>query len=125
MDSVSGKMVINIAVALLVHHMLLLVREIAIFLTYNTVHENAILVFNSLYYTLFVYFGTVLMLHFAAEAVNLFVRILLVYPEIDPYVMKAALSAWSKKHCNASHMTYPYYPSNSNNSMDSCTASPT
>ena len=45
----------------------------------------------------FGYFATVLMLLFAAEAVNLFVRIVLVFSEIDHYVTKATIIAWSKE----------------------------
>ena len=58
---------------------------------------NHWLIFYSLYYTLFSYLGTVLMLLFAAEAVNLFVRIVLVFSEIERYVIKATLIACSKQ----------------------------
>ena len=93
-------MVINIAVALLAHQVLQLVREIIFFteiifgarIDYK--HETVLV---SLYYTLFSYFGTVLMLLFAAEAVNLFVRIVLVFSEIKHYVIKATLIAWSEQ----------------------------
>ena len=91
-------MVIIITVALLAHQVLQLVREIIIFtqLTFGARIEH-VAVLLSLYFTLYSYFGTVLMLLFAAEAVNLFVRIVLVFSEIKHYVIKATLIAWSKQ----------------------------
>ena len=93
-------MVIIITVALLAHQVLQLVKEIIIFteLTFGArIDYKHVAVLLSLYYTLFSYFGTVLMLLFAAEAVNLFVRIVLVFSEIKHYVIKATLIAWSKQ----------------------------
>ena len=90
---------INITVALLVHHVLQLVRDTLYYafifrIIINYKHAAVLL---SLYYILFSYFGTVLMLLFAAEAVNLFVEIVLVFSKIKCYVIKATLTAWSKQ----------------------------
>ena len=90
-------MVVNIAVALLAHHM----EQFFYGLFY---YDVIIDFFNQLpsvlaaLYTWYSYFGTVLMLLFAAEAVNLFGRIVLVFSEIDHYATKATVIAWSKQH---------------------------
>ena len=96
--SVAGKMVINITIALLAHQVLLLVREILYF-TYihsTVINEYYWLISSSLYYTLLAYFVTVLMFLFAAEAVNLSAKIVLIFSEIEHYVIKATLIAWSE-----------------------------
>ena len=101
--SVAGKMVINITVALLAHQVLLLVKEI---LTFTGAYAPALyshefwLIVISLYYTLLAYFVTVLMFLFAAEAVNLSAKIVLIFSEIEHYVIKATLIAWSKLHAS-------------------------
>ena len=84
-------MVINIAVALLSHHIVLLINRS---LSFTVVFEDRNLV--ALNYTLLAYFGTVLMFLFAAESVNLFVKMTLVFSEINNYVKKATIIAWSK-----------------------------
>ena len=87
-------MVVNIAVALLAHHMELFFYG----LFYYDVIINQLPNVLAALYTWYSYFGTVLMLLFAAEAVNLFGRIVLVFSEIDHYVTKATVIAWSKQH---------------------------
>ena len=90
-------MMINIAVALLAHQVILLVYISDILSDSEQRNEKYIVfVFRSLQYTFLFYFGTVLMFLFAAEAVNLFVRIVLIFSEIENYVIKATLTAWSK-----------------------------
>ena len=88
-------MVINITVVLLIHHTMLFALDL---FTYDAVNllNNMYLPWQ-LYVASFGYFATVLMLLFAAEAVNLFVRIVLVLSEIDHYVTKATIIAWSKE----------------------------
>ena len=81
-------MVINIAVALLSHQIVLLVYS------FTGVFDDSNLL--ALYYTLLAYFATVLMILFAAESVNLFMKMALVFSEINNYVMKATIIAWSK-----------------------------
>ena len=90
-------MVVNIAVALLSHHMTLVINGIFSYDEVDLFNQLPV-VLVALYFTLFGYFGTVLMFLFAAEAVNLFVRIVLVFSEIDRYVTKATVIAWSKQH---------------------------
>ena len=90
---------VNIAVALLAHHiMALFIYGIFYFETDLINHLPGALQLRALFVTLFAYSTTVLMLLFAAEAVNLFVRIVLVFSEIDHYVTKATVIAWSKQH---------------------------
>ena len=88
-------MVINIAVALLAHHLTLFITGIFSYVLFNHHLPGALV---ALYYTLFAYSTTVLMLLFAAEAVNLFVRIVIVFSEINHYVTKATVIAWSKQY---------------------------
>ena len=87
-------MVINMAAALLVHHITLLLYHDRKG-TYDR-YTALPAVVCSIHATLFIYSITVLMLLFAAEAVNLFMRIVLVFSEIDRYVIKATTVAWSK-----------------------------
>ena len=86
-------MVLNIAVALLGHHVTLLPQKIFSFAV-KTI-PPAVCTLDAI---LIIYFGTVLMLLFAAEAVNLFVGIVLVFTKINYYVIKATLVAWSKQN---------------------------
>ena len=86
-------MVLNIAVALLGHHLTLLPQKIY-FLAVKAI-PPAVCTLDAI---LIIYFGTVLMLLFAAEAVNLFVGIVLVFTKINYYVIKATLVAWSKQN---------------------------
>ena len=78
-------MVVNIAVAILAHHIMTLF--------FNGIFSYDIGLINhlpgpldALYLTLFAYSISVSMLLFAAEAVNFFVRVVLVFSEIDHYV---------------------------------------
>ena len=88
---------INIAVALLAHQVILLMYISSILSGREQRNDKYIvLVFDSLQFTFLAYFGTVLMFLFAAEAVNLFVIIVLIFSEIENYVIKATLTAWSK-----------------------------
>ena len=89
-------MVINITVVLLAHHTMLFADAI---FTYDAVNlfKYLPIVLRTFYIVSFGYFATVLMLLFAAETVNLFVKIVLVFSEIDHYVTKATIIAWSKE----------------------------
>ena len=95
-STVAGKMVINIAVALLIHHVTLAPYSVA---SLNSALSQTLYTANicSVYTGLYAYFATVLMFLFAAEAVNMFVIIVLIFSEIDHYVTKATAIAWSKK----------------------------
>ena len=86
-------MVINITVVLLAHHTMLFAGVI---FTFDAVYLPTMQLWT-FYLVSFGYFATVLMLLFAAETVNLFVRIVLVFSEIDHYVTKATIIAWSKE----------------------------
>ena len=89
--SVAGQMVLNITIALMGHHATLLPQKIILVSTSQLPAEIC-----SLYTTLIVYFGTVLMFLFAAEAVNMFLSIVIVFTKINQYVIKATVIAWSK-----------------------------
>ena len=84
---------LNITVALLGHHLTLLPQKI-----YGLAVEAIPPAVCTLDAILIIYFGTVLMFLFAAEAVNLFVGIVLVFTKINYYVIKATLIAWSKQN---------------------------
>ena len=89
-------MVINITVVLLAHHTMLFADAI---FTYDAVNLLKYLptMLTTFYVVSYGYFATVLMLLFAAETVNLFMKIVLVFSEIDHYVTKATIIAWSKE----------------------------
>ena len=92
--SVAGKMVINMTVALLIHHTTLLLyhdREG----TYDR-YQRMPAEICSVHAALFSYSVNVLMFLFAAEAVNLFLKIVMVFSTIEYYVIKATLVSWSK-----------------------------
>lgn len=94
-NSVAGKMVINITVPILTHQLILIVYEIGTLMVYSSVIPSLHPIILPVYLGLLAYFGSVLTLLFAAEAINLFTRIVLVFPEINHYVLKATLTAWS------------------------------
>ena len=85
-------MVINTALALLGHHATLLPQKIIGVSTNRSLPAEVC----SLYTSLTVYFGTVLMFLFAAEAVNMFLSIVIVFTKINHYVIKATVIGWSK-----------------------------
>ena len=86
-------MVINIAVALMLHQLSLTPANILN--TASTEDEPVALCFWNA--VLSSYFGSVLVFLFAAEAVNMFFKIVLVFKKIHYYVLKASLVAWSKQ----------------------------
>ena len=87
---------INIMIALTAHLVALI--PLNILHIDNSIYMYLPPEFCSMHTILVVYFGTVLMFLFAAEAIHLFLKIVLVFSEIDHYVTKATLTAWSKKH---------------------------
>lgn len=103
---------INITAALLAHHTMLLIDSLLSIDDRINVLRYLPVVLQALYVVCFGYFATVVMLLFAAEAVNLFVRIVWVFSEIDHYVMKATIIAWSKgDDINFIHFNFFYsYP---------------
>ena len=87
---------INIMIALTAHLVALI--PLNILNLNNSIYMYLPPEFCSMHIILIAYFGTVLMFLLAAEAIHLFVKIVLVFTEIDHYVTKATLTAWSKKH---------------------------
>ena len=89
----AGKMVISIAVALMCHQLSLLPANIISTASITEDEPVALCFWNAV---LSSYFGSVLVFLFAAEAVNMFFKIVLVFKKIHYYVLKASLVAWSK-----------------------------
>ena len=73
--SVAGQMVLNITIALMGHHATLLPQKIILVSTSQLPAEICSY--------MIVYFGTVLMFLFAAEAVNMFLSIVIVFTKIN------------------------------------------
>ena len=85
-------MVLNLSVALLLHH-----ASMFIFGTYwFMVPELRIPVLCLLTETVIKYTLLVIVFLMAAEALNAFIKIVLVFKTIDNYVLKASMVAWSK-----------------------------
>ena len=89
-------MVLNLSFALLIHHTSLLVLGIYLFM----VPELQTPVLCLLTETIIAYSVLVVVFLMAAEALNAFLKIVLVFKTIDNYVLKAAIVAWSKFHIN-------------------------
>ena len=90
--SVAGKMVLNIAVALLGHHFSFVPMKVY-YIVYNRLEPVPLCIVGS---ALYGYFGTVLVFLFAAEAVHMYAKIVLVFDDIENYFTKATITAWSK-----------------------------
>ena len=85
-------MVLNLSFALLIHH-----TALFMFVTYLfMVPELQTPVVCLLTETIITYSVLVVVFLMAAEAVNAFLKIVLVFKTIDNYVLKAAIVAWSK-----------------------------
>ena len=87
----AGQMVLNMSVALICHHTTLN-------LVFFERHANNIpMCFVSRMFA--DYFSLVYGFLISAEAVNMFVKVVLVFPKIDHFPQKASLVAWSKFLC--------------------------
>ena len=87
----AGQMVLNMSVALICHHTTLN-------LVFFERHANNIpMCFVSRMFA--DYFSLVYGFLISAEAVNMFVKVVLVFPKIDHFPLKASLATWSKLSC--------------------------
>ena len=86
-------MVLNMSASLILHHLALLMFSIAYFVNSADDEIPEMCVVTE---TLVLYSGLVLVLLMCAEAVNMFVKIVIVFTTINNYVLKASIVAWSK-----------------------------
>ena len=82
-------MVLNMSVALICHYTAFTIRVLLF-------EGNHIAVVCFVILMLVDYFGYAYGLLVAAEAVNMFVRVVLVFKKIDHFALKASLVTWSK-----------------------------
>ena len=87
-NSEAGQMIINISTALLVHHLSLTVNYF--------VPEPPARILCFLNGVIITYTIFVILFLMAAEAVNMFAKIVLVFKTIHYYALKASLVSWSK-----------------------------
>ena len=87
-NSEAGQMIINISTALLIHHLG--------FTVYYLFPEPPARILCFLYGVVIIYTMFVILFLMAAEAVNMFAKIVLVFKTIHYYALKASLVSWSK-----------------------------
>ena len=87
----AGQMVLNISVALVCHHTALSLQ------IFESSHRIVPLCFVARLFQ--DYFALVYMFLITAEAVNMFLKVVLVFKKIDHFPLKASLVAWSKLSC--------------------------
>ena len=63
------------------------------YIAFNCIEPVPLCIVNS---ALYGYFGTVLVFLFAAEAVHMYAKIVLVFDDIENYIAKATITAWGK-----------------------------
>ena len=90
--SEAGQMMLNLSIALLFHHATVFVFGTYLFI----VPELQIPVLCLLTEALIGYTVLVIVFLMAAEALNAFFKIVLVFNTIDNYILKASIVAWSK-----------------------------
>lgn len=91
--SEAGQIVLNLSIALLLHHVSLFVQGVNLF---TATQEDKIPILCLLAHSSIIYTGLVIAFLMASEALNAFVKIVLVFQTIDKYVLKAAIVSWSK-----------------------------
>ena len=87
----AGQMVLNMSVAQLCSHTALTV------VMFQSIHHNHLMCFMARMF--WDYLGFVYMFLITAEAVNMFVKLVLVFRKIDHFPLKASLVSWSKLSC--------------------------
>ena len=90
--SEAGQMVLNMSFSLMLHYITLFIFGLYTFVI-PEIQSPALCVTVQ---TFIVYTGLVLVFLMAAEAVNMFFKIVLVFKTITSYVVKATLVAWSE-----------------------------